>query len=74
MNRIITYALFGINQNFILEFKEGIENVQEGDVLQAAQRHLHPKQQPIVVVADAKAIRKDLETLGIPIIDWKIEN
>ena len=53
-------------------YKSGIEQVQPEDVLAAAQRRLHPEQQTIVVAGDSKKLRKELEKLGMPIVELKL--
>lgn len=46
-----------------------MERVQPGDVLDAAQRRLHPSSQTVVVAGDAKTLRPKLEALGLPVQD-----
>jgi len=44
--------------------------VEPQDVLAAAQRHLHPGSQTIVVAGDAARLRPELEQkLGLPVQD-----
>ncbi|CAI5465434.1 unnamed protein product [Closterium sp. Yama58-4] len=68
LSRIMTYALFGVDQDFIFEFKRRMEALTPDAVLAAAQRRLHPTEQPIVVVADAAAVMPQLSALGLPVI------
>ncbi|CAI5464826.1 unnamed protein product [Closterium sp. Yama58-4] len=67
LSRIMTYELFGIDQDFIFEFKRRVEALSPDAVLAAAQRRLHPGEQPIVVVADAAAVMPQLSALGLPV-------
>ncbi|CAI5523639.1 unnamed protein product, partial [Closterium sp. Naga37s-1] len=67
LSRIMTYELFGIDQDFIFEFKRRVEALSPEAVLAAAQRRLHPGEQPIVVVADAAAVMPQLSSLGLPV-------
>ncbi|CAI5490721.1 unnamed protein product [Closterium sp. Naga37s-1] len=67
LSRIMTYSLFGIDQDFIFEFKRRVEALSPDAVLAAAQRRLHPLEQPIVVVADAAAVMPQLSALGLPV-------
>jgi zinc protease len=53
-------------------YRSGIEQVQPADVLAAAQRHLHPDRQTVVVAGDAKSLRPQLERLGMPIEELKL--
>ncbi|CAI7907312.1 unnamed protein product, partial [Closterium sp. NIES-54] len=53
--------------DFIFEFKRRVEALSPEAVLAAAQRRLHPLEQPIVVVADAAAVMPQLSALGLPV-------
>lgn len=52
LQRILIYSLLGLPQDYLFQYKAGIEHVTSEDVRNAAQRHLHPDQQIIVVAAD----------------------
>lgn len=67
LSRIISFDLVGIPQDYVFKYRGGIEQVQPGDVLAAAQRRLHPAQQTVVVAGDAVSLRPQLRTLGLPI-------
>ncbi|GJP33147.1 hypothetical protein CLOM_g6866 [Closterium sp. NIES-68] len=67
LSRIMTYELFGIDQDFIFEFKRRVEALSADQVVVAAQRWLHPTEQPILVVADAAAVMPQLTALGLPV-------
>ncbi len=43
------------------------------DVLGAAQRHLHPDQQTVVIAADASAVQKKLEERGRRVIPTTLD-
>lgn len=48
-------------QDYLFTYKRGIEGVTTQDVLEAAQRHLHPPEQLVVVAADARLAKPQLE-------------
>lgn len=54
-------------------FKSGVEKVQAGDVLAAAQRRLHPAAQTVVVVGDAASLRPQLEAMGMPVENLQLQ-
>lgn len=64
----MTYELFGIDQNFLFDYKKKVEELTSNDILEAAKRHLHPGVQPILVVVDASKVRSALQTLGREIV------
>lgn len=55
-------------QDYLFTYKSGIEAVTAEDVLGAAQRHLHPSQQTVVLAADASAVKQSLEEHGRRVI------
>lgn len=68
LSRIITFDLLGIPQDQLFRYRTGIDKVQQADVLEAAQRRLHPSMQTVVVAGDAKTLRPELERkLGLPV-------
>ena len=67
LNRIATYDLFGISQDFLFEYRKRVEETTGRDVLAVAQKFLHVPEQPILVVADAQAVKGQLEDLGLPV-------
>ncbi|KAL4448464.1 hypothetical protein ABPG75_005683 [Micractinium tetrahymenae] len=74
LNRIITFDLLGIPQDYLFRYRAGIERVQPADVLAAAQRRLHPRSQTIVVAGDASRLRGELErALGLPVEDLQLD-
>lgn len=68
LSRLMTYELFGIDQNFIFDYKKKVEGLTSDDILEAAKRHLHPGAQPILVVADASKVRSALQKLGREVV------
>eukprot|EP00897_Mesotaenium_endlicherianum_P006597 jgi/Mesen1/5966/ME000301S05093 len=73
LSRIMTYELFGIDQDYVFKYKKAIENMTAEQVLRAAQTHLHPDKQPILLVTDVGAVRSSLASLGLPLVDVKID-
>lgn len=60
LQRILIYSLLGLPQDYLFQYKTGIEQVTSEDVCNAAQRHLHPDQQIVVVAADKSTFEADL--------------
>ena len=60
LQRVLIYSLLGLPQDYLFQYKTGIEQVTSEDVRNAAQRHLHPDQQIVVVAADKNAFAADL--------------
>lgn len=52
LQRVLVYSLLGLPQDYLMQYKTGIEKVTSQDIQQAAQRHLHPRQQIVVIAAD----------------------
>lgn len=52
LQRILIYSLLGLPQDYLFQYKAGIEKVTREDVRNAASRHLHPEQQIVVIAAD----------------------
>eukprot|EP00894_Picocystis_sp_ML_P003954 jgi/Pico_ML_1/54471/g4812.t2 len=71
--RIMSYDFFGIPEDFIYRYRDELEGTTSSDVLHAARRHLHVGEQPIVVVADARTVREELESLGMPVRDLQLK-
>ena len=55
-------------QDFLFQYRAGIEAVTTEDVLAAAQRHLHPDQQIIVMAADKTIAEPALRQKG-----WQVQ-
>ncbi len=58
----------GFLQDFLFQYRAGIEAVTTEDVLAAAQRHLHPDQQIIVMAADKQIAEPALRQKG-----WQVQ-
>ncbi|KAJ7524747.1 hypothetical protein O6H91_17G019100 [Diphasiastrum complanatum] len=66
--RVMSYELFGIDQNFLFQYKKGVEEVTRDQILQAAKRHLHPSSQPILVVTDVTKLAPLFSSLDAPVM------
>jgi len=55
------YATVGLPQDYLFQYKTGIEQVTSEDVRNAALRHLHPEQQIVVVAADRDSFEAPLK-------------
>ncbi|BDA43216.1 Uncharacterized zinc protease-like protein y4wB [Coccomyxa sp. Obi] len=73
MQRTVIYALLGLPEDYLFTYKSGIEAVTAEDVLGAAQRHLHPDQQTVVIAADASAVQEKLEARGRRVIPMTLD-
>lgn len=60
-------------QDYLFSYRDKIKAVTAQDVLGAAQRHLHPRKQLVVVAADANANRGQLEKQGRPIVSLTLD-
>jgi zinc protease len=58
-------VLYGLPDDYFDRYRERVRAVTVDDVLQAAQRHLHPDQLQVVAAGDPGAIVTPLEALGI---------
>jgi len=58
---------YGYPADFLQRYRERISAVTAADVLQAANVHLHPEQQALVVVGNPAAFDGDPATLGLPV-------
>lgn len=74
LQRILVYSLLGLPQDYLFQYKTGIEQVTSEDVRNAAQHHLHPDQQIVVVAADKKAFEADLTQRFGPIEILTLDN
>ena len=52
LQRVLIYSLLNLPQDYLFQYKAGIEQVTSEDVRNAALRHLHPERQTVVVAAD----------------------
>eukprot|EP00850_Spirogloea_muscicola_P003937 SM000016S01925 [mRNA] locus=s16:616230:629684:+ [translate_table: standard] len=72
LGRIMTYELFEVDQDFLFKYRREVEKVTSRDILQAARRHLHPAEEPILVVSDAAQVEESLASLGLSVIPLDI--
>lgn len=73
LQRLLAYDLFGLPQDFLFNYKSAVEQVPAKDVLAAAQRHLHPSQQTVVVVGNASQIKPALEAAGMTVVPLQLD-
>eukprot|EP00959_Pyramimonas_sp_CCMP1952_P473764 9502300-Pyramimonas_sp.AAC.1 len=50
LNRIISYELFGLPQDYLFKYRDGVLRTNGGEVMAAAQRHLHPERQQVLIL------------------------
>lgn len=60
-------------QDYLFTYKKGIEGVTPDDVLAAARRHLHPSKQAVVMAADAKYAKPQLEASGRAVVPIRLD-
>lgn len=56
----------------MFSYRDKIQAVTPEDVLQAARRHLHPRQLEVVVAADAATNRAQLQKQGRDIVEIEV--
>jgi zinc protease len=62
---LTTLKVFDLPHDYYDRYRDHIRGVTAADVLQAAERHLHPEQLQVVVVGDPERIGPSLVTLGM---------
>ena len=62
---LATLVIYGLPADYYDNYRNNIHRVSVGDVLSAAQNHIHPEQLQTVVVGDAAVIRRSLEELAV---------
>ena len=65
--RVMLYRYYGYPEDFIFQYRRGVEAVTADDVVEAARRRVHPERFTIVTVGPTKRFLKELEGLGLPI-------
>ena len=60
-------------QDYLFQYKAGIEAVTPEDILAAARRHLHPRQQAVVMAADAAVFQSRLEAAGMRVVPMTVD-
>jgi zinc protease len=73
LHRMVMYDMLGLPRDYLQKYQEGVQRVTAQDTLAAARRHLHPEKLTIVVVADAKAARPQLEALSMPVLEYSAQ-
>jgi zinc protease len=74
LHRMVMFDMLGLPRDCLQKYQEGVQRVAAQDTLAAARRHLHPEKMTIVVVADAKAARPQLEALGMPVMEYSMQS
>jgi zinc protease len=64
LSRLIRYEYYGYPDDFVFQFRDGVEQATAASVLEAAQVNLVPEKLITVVVGNAAEIEPDLATLG----------
>jgi zinc protease len=57
---LASLVIYGLPADYYDRYRENIRNVSVGDVLSAAQKHIHPDELQTIVVGDASLIRAGL--------------
>lgn len=74
LNSALNREFYGIPEDIDKKFLEDVKKVNADDVLQIAQKYLHPDKLVILVVGDKKNIKGDLSEIGkVKDIDIKIK-
>jgi zinc protease len=63
-----------LSQDYLLQYRAGVEAVTPADVLAAARRHLHPDGQTIVIIADAGTLLPELEAQGRTVLPLVVQD
>ncbi|KAH8963611.1 hypothetical protein BDL97_04G022700 [Sphagnum fallax] len=71
LGRVLAYELFDIDQDFIFKYKKLVEQTTANDVLKAAQVHLHPESQTVLIVTDVQKVQPLLAASGIPVVQLR---
>jgi zinc protease len=74
-----TYAFYGYPQDFLEQYRAGVEKVTAADVLRVANKYVHKEELKVLVVGNASEFEKQLAALGpvtpiditIPVPDTK---
>lgn len=62
-----------MRQDYLFRYKAAVEAVTPADVLAAARRRLHPQSQVVVVAADARSARPQLERGGWDVVPLALD-
>ncbi|MEM8503025.1 MAG: pitrilysin family protein [Cyanobacteria bacterium P01_D01_bin.1] len=64
LSRLIRYEYYGYPNDFVFQFRDGVEQATTASVLEAAQVNLDPEKLITIVVGNTAEIEPDLATLG----------
>ena len=64
VRRLIELEYDGLPKNFLQELRDKVVRLTKNDILQAAQKHLHPDRLKIVAVGSGETLPKVLSTFG----------
>ena len=71
---LTTLAVYELPDDWYDEYRARVRAVTSGDVLLAAQRHLHPEALQMVVVGNAGAVRDGMEAIAFgPVQGYDVE-
>src|SRR5437868_13225703 len=71
---LTTLVVYDLPDDWYDEYRERVRSVTTGDVLTAADRHLHPEALQMVVVGNAAAVRDRVEAIGFgPVRVYDVE-
>jgi zinc protease len=64
IGRMMTYEYFGYPADFLQKTKQNVEKVTKADILQVAQKNLHPDKMQILAVGRPDDFDEPLSVLG----------
>lgn len=64
LSQQMTYAFYGLPENFLEQYRANIEKVQAADVTRVAKKYVHPDQLSILVVGKASELDQPLSNSG----------
>ncbi|WP_126147084.1 M16 family metallopeptidase [Synechococcus elongatus] len=73
LGRLLRTEFFQYPEDFLWRYREALLKVTPADVQTVAQRWILLDQMPILVVGDRQALLPQLQTLGLPIQDWPLD-
>lgn len=73
LSRLMTHELFGIDEDFLFNYKKKVEALTPDEILEAAKRHLHPNSQPILIVTDVSRVKPMLQALNMEVVNIQPE-
>lgn len=69
MGMILQYNL---PRNFVETRQQIVKNMTASEINALAAKHLDPASMSIVIVGDAKRLKPELQTLGLPIVEYRL--